>query len=68
VAVNVLFSLLVPLVLLTLFLLALFFVVRSAVEGGLRRALRHDLLRPSVRDLLAGPDPRRLPPDDDPDT
>ena len=62
---NVLLSLLVPLVLLGLFLLALFFVVRSAVEHGVRRALRDDLLRPSLRDLLADPDPRRLPPDDD---
>ena len=51
-----LLQLLVPVVLLGLLLLGLFFVVRAGVEGGVRRALRDDLLRPSVRDLLDRPD------------
>lgn len=36
-----------------LLLAALFFIVRSAVEGGVRRALADELLRPSVQELLA---------------
>jgi hypothetical protein len=36
-----------------LLLPALFFVVRSAVEGGIRRAPHDDVLRPSVRELVA---------------
>ncbi len=58
-------SLIFLLALLGGFLVALFFVVRAAVEGGMRRALRDDLLRPSLRDLLADPEPRPRPPAED---
>lgn len=46
-----LLQLLLGFVLLGLLLLGLFLVVRAGVEGGVRRALRDDLLRPSYRDL-----------------
>lgn len=35
-----------------LFLYVLYFVVRAAVEEGLRRALSESLLRPSVQELI----------------
>ncbi len=51
-ALEVLGSLLLTVALMSAFLTALFFVVRLAVEHGVRRAVRGDLLRPSVRELL----------------
>lgn len=53
-----LLSLLLSLALTGAFLLVLFFVVRAAVEGGIRRALPDTLLRPSVRQILGQDDVR----------
>jgi hypothetical protein len=54
-----------PLLSLGVLLIGIFFAVRAAVEGGVRRALRDDLLRPSARDRPA--DPRYRPPTQDDD-
>lgn len=45
-------AVLLQLLLLAVFLYVLFFVVRAAVEGGIRRALEKSLLRPSTWDLI----------------
>ena len=36
----------------TAFLYVLYFVIRAAVESGIRRALTHSLLRPTVQELI----------------
>ena len=57
--VVLLFSLLLPIVVLGVFLVALYFVVAAAVEQGIRRSLRDASLRPSVREQLRQQDDER---------
>lgn len=45
-------ALLLQALFLTVFLSVLFFVVRAAVEGGIRRALDRSLLQPSSWDVV----------------
>ena len=57
--VVLLFSLLLPVVVLGVFLVALYFVVAAAVEQGIRRSLQDASLRPSVRERLRQQDDER---------
>ncbi len=53
------FSVLMTLVLLGVFLTVLYFVVSAAVEQGIRRSLPDSSLRPSVREQLRRQQPLR---------
>jgi hypothetical protein len=52
-------GLLLSLLMTAAFLYVLYFVIRAAVESGVRRALTHSLLRPTVQELI---EERRSPP------